>query len=726
MGGLLASADPVDGTVAYERVLPVTNFGWWPRGDFAFSRDGGRLAAPTRLDRTVVGVWDVALGRTVVTLRGSGGPVTAVAFGPDGKSLASAAVRAADARPFVTHWDLASRRAIRTFEPGLDRVEALAYSGDCRRLAAGGGQKDGPGWVVAWDTKSGAVLGTLDHVGYVKFLAFHPDGVRLAVADYGGMKFHLWDLAAATLITKPGPMAVSCVAFTPDGKRLAALGYDGNVHLADARTGEEVLVLRGFGPPIGSGGYTPRMSFSPDGSRIAGHYLDLLNVWDLGPRSGLAAEPGAGDLAGWLRRSRALAEAGDDAGALAAAARADAIPHGDASAWIEHAVSLYRRGDSSEAQAAMPRATAALSDEPGRWIDLGRLLERVGWSEESAAVRAKARALLERRLARAPDDEAAAAALAELLPDAEASQGWTVLRPDAMTSAAGTTLTLLPDDSVLAGGPSPVVDTYTVEAMAGLSGITGLRLEAIPDPSLPLRGPGRDKGNFHLDSIRLCTISGRSAPVPVRLSRACADVSEAMYGPTGVGGSLDTDPTTAWSIWPRVGRPHWAVFQTARPIGTGAGMRMRVELASRPSYARSTPGRFRLSVTNRTFPLFEPRLRNIKADEQRNGLTRLAAAYFLIGDWASAVAVLAGVAARPDASALERFLLALAGHHLGRVDEARSDCERALARLGSGLADEAARDVAVEAIMTIRGLGFDEAEGLLLDRVFPAEPFGPL
>ncbi len=103
LGGILASADPVDGTVAFERVLPVTDFGWWPRGDFAFSRDGGRLAAPTRRDRTVVGVWDVALGPAVVTLRGSGGPVTAVAFGPDGRSLATAAVgaagRAADRDP---------------------------------------------------------------------------------------------------------------------------------------------------------------------------------------------------------------------------------------------------------------------------------------------------------------------------------------------------------------------------------------------------------------------------------------------------------------------------------------------------------------------------------------------------------------------------------------------------------------------------------------------------
>ena len=64
-----------------------------------------------------------------------------------------------------------------------------------------------------------------------------------------------------------------------------------------------------------------------------------------------------------------------------------------------------------------------------------------------------------------------------------------------MTSAAGATLTRLPDDSVLAGGRNPAVDTYTVEAVTTLAGITGLRLEAIPDPSLPHHGlrPGSDQ-----------------------------------------------------------------------------------------------------------------------------------------------------------------------------------------------------------------------------------------
>jgi hypothetical protein len=154
---------------------------------------------------------------------------------------------------------------------------------------------------------------------------------------------------------------------------------------------------------------------------------------------------------------------------------------------------------------------------------------------------------------------------------------------------------------------------------------------------------------------------------------------------------------------------------------------LRVELAFRTRFPNHALGRFRLSVMDRPFSHFLPslHLQTLRADTERNGLTRLGAAHYLLGDWASAAAVLARAAARPDAPALDGFLLALARHHLGRVDVARSDCDSALGRLGSGLADEATHDVAVEALMTIRGLGIDAAEALLLDQVFPADPIGP-
>jgi tetratricopeptide (TPR) repeat protein len=399
------------------------------------------------------------------------------------------------------------------------------------------------------------------------------------------------------------------------------------------------------------------------------------------------------------------------------------LKNNDPSPWIEHAVSLWRQGDSTRARDALDRAMGALPGDPGRWVDLGRLLGRLGRTEESETALAKARSLLERRLSDVPDDEAAAAALAGLLPDPGESRGWTILRPDVMTSAAGAALTPLPDGSVLAGGRNPAFDTDTVEATTDLSGITGLRLEALPDPSLPLHGPGRnpDVGEFLLDGIRLARITGSSSPIPIHLTRVRSDYASRFEG---VSGAIDTNPTTAWGIYPLVDRPHWAVFQAAQPLGGGPGIRLRLELVCEQArLPYSTLGRFRLSVTDRPFPFFEPSLLRIKADGEQNGLTRLGAAYSLLGDWASAEAVLARAATRPDAPALAKFLLALVRHHTGRRDEARRDCDVALQRLGSEWPDEATHDAAIEALMTIRGLGVDEAESLLLDLVFPAEAF---
>jgi hypothetical protein len=416
------------------------------------------------------------------------------------------------------------------------------------------------------------------------------------------------------------------------------------------------------------------------------------------------------------------------AAADAAGARARAIRGGDASPWIEHAVSLYRGGDTQGARDALALAMETLPDDPARWVDLGRLLGRIGWPEESATVLAKARPVCERQLARSPDDQAAAAALAELLPEADAPEGCTVLRPDVIASAAGATLTLLPDDSVLAGGANPPVDTYTIEATSGRFGITGLRLEVLVDPSLPNHGPGRnpENGNFVLDAIRLIVFpaTGAAAPSRVRLVRVRAESpSQVEGGNLRAIGALDEARTTGWSVWPLLGRSYSAVFQTARPIGNRADTRFHVELEFRSPWLHHTIGRFRLSVTDRPFPLFEPSLARIKADGERDGRTRLGAAYALLGEWGRAAAVLERAVARPEATPLDGFLVAVARQHLGRRGEAHHDCDRAMARLRSERADEATHDVAIEALMTIRGLSVDEAEALVLDAAFPGDPF---
>ena len=64
---------------------------------------------------------------------------------------------------------------------------------------------------------------------------------------------------------------------------------------------------------------------------------------------------------------------------------------------------------------------------------------------------------------------------------------------------SGATLALQEDGSLLAGGKTPKTDAYTVRGTTGLAKITALRLEALPHPSLPKKGPGRSAdGNFVL------------------------------------------------------------------------------------------------------------------------------------------------------------------------------------------------------------------------------------
>jgi hypothetical protein len=85
----------------------------------------------------------------------------------------------------------------------------------------------------------------------------------------------------------------------------------------------------------------------------------------------------------------------------------------------------------------------------------------------------------------------------------DVSASWTVLKPEIFTSANGTTLEVLSDNSILASGTPPDTDTYTITARTPLSGITGFRLEALEDASLPVSGPGRHtaNGNFVLSEF---------------------------------------------------------------------------------------------------------------------------------------------------------------------------------------------------------------------------------
>jgi tetratricopeptide (TPR) repeat protein len=730
--GQLASLDFSAGGMRNEGDFPVTDSRVWPRGDFAFSADGRRVAAPLQRDPGIVGVWDVALGRLATTIRETKPLVTAVAFSPDGMRLATGALDKQKKQSVVTLWDLASGRAILTVDVGPNTVECVALAGDGRKLAAGGGgvTTGAPGWVTVWGTETGEVLGAPGRVGLATYVAFHPDGESLAVADHANRTVILWDLATGMLIKRPGPPEVSCVAFTPDGKRLASLGNSGNIHLADARTGEEMMVLRSFGPPHGSGGWTPRVAFSADGSRIAAHMSNFLNLWEARPLFDPPVEPKPDDVLGWLRRSRSSAARGDDAQALAAFERALASPADLPEPWIRHG--LAEGIEPGQAQMAFTRAFKVRCDDPLRWLECARELERSDRKHEAAIALERARRFAEKRLTVAPDDEPAAWVLADLLKDemtALSDGNWVILVPSDVTSAGGARMTRLPDGSILASGANPVQDSVTLVARTELTGITGLRLEVLPDPNLPAHGPGRHyvHGDLHLTELSAAVAPGddRSRIKAIVFDKVIATnvlTGGRIASPSGVEGG---NRLTRWDVRGQLGQRNAIAWATADPVDAPAGSTWIIRLDCLDARTEEgTLGRFRLSVTKGPVTLFETSLHKTLTEPEWNGRTRLGVVYYLRGDWQAAALALRTAADGPDGTGTDRFLLALALHHLGLHDEARGYLASGVDWLKQNRNSGTLRTLVVEAVAVIEGASRAQAEArMFLDAIFPGDAF---
>jgi hypothetical protein len=102
----------------------------------------------------------------------------------------------------------------------------------------------------------------------------------------------------------------------------------------------------------------------------------------------------------------------------------------------------------------------------------------------------------------------------------DVSANWVVLRPHWLHASNGTILSRLDDDSILASGVNADTDTYFITAGTFLTGITGVRLEVIPDGSLPFGGPGRQplNGNFVLSEFE---VGVSAVPEPATWALMC-------------------------------------------------------------------------------------------------------------------------------------------------------------------------------------------------------------
>ncbi len=174
---------------------------------------------------------------------------------------------------------------------------------------------------------------------------------------------------------------------------------------------------------------------------------------------------------------------------------------------------------------------------------------------------------------------------------------WSPVELLTFQSTANVSLEQLPDNSILASGPPVFGTEYLVTAKTSLPRITALRIEMLPDESLPGGGPGRGvNGDFVLSEVEFALVQagGEAAGEAKKFSSVTASSSLRDWAPED---AIDGFRFSGWAVGQEAGRAHEIVLMFAQPIDIQAASVLRVSLGQQAGF-RYLIGRFRLSVSD--------------------------------------------------------------------------------------------------------------------------------
>ena len=220
----------------------------------AFSADGRLLT--TAGDDGVLHTWSGETGAAWGSRHGHHGAIFALAPAGGGLLASGAADRSALVWDTQAPWVLERTLGAPGSESPLsDRVNALRFSPDSRRLAVGGGEPTRGGEVKLWSVPEGRLLQSFNnlHSDAVFSLDFSPDG-KLLASGAADRLVKVLDLGSGKVLRSlEGHLHhVLGVSWKSDGRTLASAGADNVLKIWNTVTGERKKNIEGFNKEVTS------------------------------------------------------------------------------------------------------------------------------------------------------------------------------------------------------------------------------------------------------------------------------------------------------------------------------------------------------------------------------------------------------------------------------------------------------------------------------------------
>jgi tetratricopeptide (TPR) repeat protein len=366
----------------------------WGYNLFAFSPDGRTIACCNK--RGTVDLWDTAsFSRGRILSYGYFGPAVAVAFAPDGNSLASAGRDLDTGRFRIDLRDLPTG-AVRSVGEHVQQIISLEFTRDGQRLASA----DAKGSLQVWEEASGKRL-LADPQDQSEFpeamiyrsstphgfcpmpgdLGCSPDGTRVVLPKRPPgreTRQAIFNLGTGEL-ERELEVGEEVVASSPDG-RLLAIGGGMEIRLVDCATWQVKGVLKGHMQIVNG------LAFSPDGKRLASASRDQVILWNVATQtetlilaapaswapSSVAFSPDGRSLAVAGGREIRIYRGAGDQEVLAGRRQPEAISE------LERAHACRRRKAWKEAIVHYTRAVEQSPDDDAGWWGRARCYAETG------------------------------------------------------------------------------------------------------------------------------------------------------------------------------------------------------------------------------------------------------------------------------------------------------------------------------------------------------------